>query len=77
MNKYFLRKESGSIFLCCGKAGCPSVTQSDDGSMVIIKDDDGNQVKMKIEEAKLLGSAVQSIEDGVSSNEDESFSEAE
>ena len=52
MNKYFLRKESGSIFLCCGKAGCPSVTQSDDGSMVIIKDDDGNQVKMKIEEAR-------------------------
>lgn len=76
MNKYFLRKDSGSIFLCCGKAGCPSVSQSDDG-MVIIKDDDGNQVKMKIEEAKLLGPAVQSIEDGVASNEDESFPEAE
>lgn len=76
MKNYFLRKESGSIFLCCGKAGCPSVKQDDDG-MVVIKDDDGNQVKMKLQEALLLGPAMKAIEDGVASNDDVEYPEAE
>lgn len=56
-NNYFLRKEEGKIFMCCGKANCPSVELDSDG-LVEIKDDYGNSVKMKKEEASLLKDAV-------------------
>ena len=63
MSNYFLRKESGAVFLCCGKAGCPKIAEDDEG-MITIEDDHGNKVKMKLDEAKLLGSAIESIEQG-------------
>jgi hypothetical protein len=59
-NNYFLRKEEGKVFMCCGKAGCPSVELNSDG-LVEIKDDYGNSVKMKKEEASLLKDAVSEL----------------
>jgi len=60
MNKYFLREEKNKIFLCCGKAGCPSAEVDGDG-MIVIKDDYGNSVKMKKAEAELLPKAIKKL----------------
>lgn len=54
---YYLRPEGNKVFMCCGKANCPSVEINDEG-LVEIKDDFGNSVKMKKEEAALLKDAV-------------------
>lgn len=54
---YYLRPEGNKVFMCCGKANCPSVEINDEG-LVEIKDDYGNSVKMKKEEAALLKDAV-------------------
>jgi len=59
-NNYFLREEGNKIFMCCGKAGCPSVSINDEG-LVEISDDYGNSVKMKKEEANLMGQAVDKL----------------
>ena len=56
-NKFYLREEGNRIFMCCGKANCPSVEINKEG-LVEIKDDYGNSVKMKKEEAALLKDAV-------------------
>lgn len=56
-NNYYLRPEGNKIFMCCGKANCPSVEINDEG-LVEIKDDYGNSVKMKKEEAQLIEKAV-------------------
>ena len=56
-NKFYLREEGNRIFMCCGKANCPSVEINEEG-LVEIKDDYGNSVKMKKEEAALLKDAV-------------------
>jgi len=66
-NNYFLREEGNKIFMCCGKAGCPSVSINDEG-LVEISDDYGNSVKMKKEEASLLESAVKKLKDNESSS---------
>ncbi len=54
---YYLRPEGNKIFMCCGKANCPSVEINDEG-LIQIKDDYGNSVKMKKEEAALIEKAV-------------------
>lgn len=59
-NNHYLRRESGQIFLCCGKAGCPSVQVNEEG-FVEIKDDFGNTVKMSRSEADLLPEAVEAL----------------
>ena len=59
-NNYFLKRHEGSFSICCGKAGCPTIYGGDDG-MSHIKDDFGNDVKMKLEEAELLGQAVEQV----------------
>jgi len=59
-NNYSLRMEGGKVFMCCGKAGCPSVEIDQDG-LVNIADDFGSSVKMKIEEAELIKSAVEKL----------------
>jgi hypothetical protein len=66
-NNYFLREEGNKIFMCCGKAGCPSVSINDEG-LVEISDDYGNSVKMKKEEASLLESAVKKLKDNESNS---------
>lgn len=60
MNKHFLREEGNRIFLCCGKAGCPSAEVDSEG-MIVIKDDYGNSVKMKKAEAELLPKAIKKL----------------
>ena len=64
-NEFYLREEGNRIFMCCGKANCPSVEINEEG-LVEIKDDYGNSVKMKKEEASLLKDAVNKLK---SSNE--------
>lgn len=59
-NNYYLRPEGNKIFMCCGKANCPSVEINDEG-LIEIKDDYGNSVKMKKEEAALLKDAVSKL----------------
>jgi hypothetical protein len=59
-NNYYLREDNGKIFMCCGKAGCPSV-ESIDNDSVRISDDFGNSVKMKVEEAELIKAAVEKL----------------
>ena len=59
-NKYSLREEGNKIFMCCGKAGCPSVESIPDG-LIKISDDYGNSVKMKAEEAELIKAAVEKL----------------
>jgi len=54
---YYLRPEGNKIFMCCGKANCPSVEINSEG-LIEIKDDYGNSVKMKKEEAALIEKAV-------------------
>ncbi len=49
--------EGEKAFLCCGKSGCPSV-EADGEGIIVIKDDYGNSVKMKKDEADLLHLAV-------------------
>lgn len=56
-NEFYLREEGNRIFMCCGKANCPSVEIDKEG-LIKIKDDYGNSVKMKQEEASLLKDAV-------------------
>jgi len=57
---YYLRPEGNKIFMCCGKANCPSVEINSDG-LIEIKDDYGNSVKMKKEEAALIEGAVEEL----------------
>ena len=58
-NKYYLREEGNQIFMCCGKAKCPSVAIQ--GEEIIIRDDHGNVAHMKLEEALLLSEAAEKI----------------
>ena len=61
MNKeYYLRPEGNKVFMCCGKANCPSVEINEEG-LIEIKDDYGNSVKMQQEEASLISNAVDKI----------------
>ena len=61
MNKeYYLRPEGNKVFMCCGKANCPSVEINEEG-LIEIKDDYGHSVKMKQEEASLISDAVDKI----------------
>ena len=62
MNKdsYYIREEGRNLFLCCGKAGCPSVSVNEEGK-VEIKDDHGNTVIMEKAEANLLPDAVKRL----------------
>ncbi len=75
-DKYYLRSEGSAIFLCCGKAGCPSLSPTKDG-MVSIKDDNGNEVKLKVEEAEMLGKAVEALTEnpeGIKAGSDQDLS---
>lgn len=60
-NEFYLREDGNRIFMCCGKANCPSVEVDDEG-LIQIKDDYGNSVKMKKEEASLLKDAVAKLQ---------------
>jgi len=55
-----IRESLNSVRLCCGKRGCPVVTDLGDG-MVEITDDDGNKIKVKKEEAQLISDGVKTL----------------
>lgn len=46
-----------TIKICCGKRGCPTITDLGDG-MVEITDDNENKIVVKAEEALLLSDGV-------------------
>jgi hypothetical protein len=55
-----LRRLNGGVVLCCGKAKCPVVNLVDD-KQLSITDDDGNVVKMEIDQAKLITQAIEQL----------------
>jgi|TARA_R110000824_G_scaffold107612_1_gene253971 hypothetical protein len=57
-----MKLQPNQILLCCGKAGCPVVSKEKDGS-IKITDDDGNEVRMKEAEARLIHNALKKLED--------------
>ena len=73
MSNYYLRQEGNRIFMCCGKAGCPSarVDEKDD-KYIIIDDDDGNSIRIKKEEAHLLDQAIEQLAPRLKADEIES-----
>lgn len=52
--------DSGAVKVCCGGNGCPTISEAGDG-YVYITDDDGNQIKVKKEEASHFGAAVDKL----------------
>ena len=56
-----LRRLNGGVVLCCGKAKCP-VVNLEKNEQLSITDDDGNKVKMDINQAKLLTQAIEQLE---------------
>ena len=57
---YYLRPEGNKMFMCCGKANCPSVEVNKEG-FIEISDDYGNKVKMQKGEAALIKEAVDKL----------------
>jgi|TARA_B110000305_G_C19337914_1_gene587564 hypothetical protein len=58
-----LRIENNNVFMCCGKAKCPSIkktkNENEDGeSMYLIKDDFGGQVSLSESQALLISEAA-------------------
>ena len=52
-----------SVKLCCNtKKGCPELTKVDE-DFYIIKDDDGNTIRIHKDELKLVGDAVKLIDE--------------
>jgi hypothetical protein len=48
------------IKLCCGGKGCPTI-QKKNNKKVMITDDYGNQITIKIDEAKLISNALKEL----------------
>ena len=51
-----------TVKLCCNGQGCPEVTDLGNG-YIQIKDDDGNKVVVKKEEAALISDGVKTLEE--------------
>jgi hypothetical protein len=61
INTMIKRESENSVRLCCGKKGCPVVTDLGDG-WIQITDDDGNVVKMKKQEAEMISDGVKILD---------------
>ena len=48
------------IKLCCGGRGCPTI-QKKNRDQIVITDDDGNKITIKIDEAKLIDAALKEL----------------
>jgi len=55
------RIDLNSVKLCCGKRGCPVVTDLGNG-MIEITDDNGNKIVVKKDEASLISDGVKQLE---------------
>ena len=53
-------KDPNKIILCCGGKTCPEMSLTKD-KQIQIKDDNNNIVVMKIEQAKLISGALDSL----------------
>lgn len=58
---YLKTLENGSIKLCCGGNNCPIVTKVSE-DVVEIKDDEGNIIRVKPGQAKLISDAVKELD---------------
>jgi preprotein translocase subunit YajC len=58
---FLKRLNDNTIQLCCGGNNCPTVTKIDDAT-VEIQDDDGNKIRVKPGQAKLISDAVTEID---------------
>jgi len=56
-----LKQLDNGILLCCGKAKCPVINLAGDDQLTIT-DDDGNTVKMDVNQAKLITQAIDQLE---------------
>ena len=56
-----LKREGDSILLFCRKKKCPKINKHGENH-VRITDDDGNTVKITIEQAELIGDALKHLE---------------
>lgn len=56
-----IRESEKTVRLCCGKLGCPTVTDLGNG-LVEITDDFGNKITVKKEEASLISDGVKTLE---------------
>jgi hypothetical protein len=54
------RLTDNSVKMCCGKKGCPVMTDLGNGN-VEITDDDGNKIIIKKDEAKLISDGVRTL----------------
>lgn len=54
------RLTDNSVKMCCGKNGCPVMTDLGNGN-VEITDDDGNKIIIKKDEAKLISDGVRTL----------------
>lgn len=54
------RLTENSVKMCCGKKGCPVMTDLGNGN-VEITDDDGNKIIIKKDEAKLISDGVRTL----------------
>tara|TARA_R110002110_G_scaffold284502_1_gene498534 strand:+ start:92 stop:256 length:165 start_codon:yes stop_codon:yes gene_type:complete len=48
------------IKLCCGGRGCPTIHKKNE-NQIVITDDDGNQITINIDEAKLIDAALKEL----------------
>jgi hypothetical protein len=55
-----IRESNNTVRLCCGKKGCPTVTDLGNG-LVEITDDNGNKIVVKQEEAALISDGVKTL----------------
>ena len=55
-----IREDNNTVRLCCGKKGCPTVTDLGNG-LVEITDDNGNKIVVKQEEAALISDGVRTL----------------
>jgi len=55
------RETDNTVRLCCGKKGCPVITDLGNG-MVRITDDFGKEVEITKEEAKLVSDGVRTLD---------------
>lgn len=58
-----LSADGRSVRLCARKTCCPTMTAID-SQTVAITDDEGNTVKMSLEQAKLIGDGINTLQEG-------------
>lgn len=60
VNELLKLTKDGGVVLCGRKTCCPVLRRVDDEN-ITITDDDGNVVKMSVEQAKLIGQALDQV----------------